>query len=109
MIDGEILPWKDGAPLPFAQLQRRIGRKTLGKKILAEVPVVLMAYDLLEYAGRDVRDAAAGLSGAARLEALASAVDRRRSAHPLADGRGATRGTSWPRLARGAASAGSRG
>ena len=30
VIDGEILPWKDGAALPFAQLQRRIGRKTLG-------------------------------------------------------------------------------
>jgi DNA ligase-1 len=41
--------------LPFAQLQRRIGRKTLSKKILQEVPVVLMAFDLLESAGRDVR------------------------------------------------------
>ncbi|MFL5495701.1 MAG: ATP-dependent DNA ligase, partial [Gemmatimonadales bacterium] len=43
------------APLPFAQLQRRIGRKTLGRKILAEVPVVLIAYDLLEEAGEDLR------------------------------------------------------
>src|SRR5262249_31002695 len=56
VIDGEVLPWKDGAVLPFAQLQRRIGRKTLGKKILAEVPVVLMAYDLLEHGGEDVRE-----------------------------------------------------
>ena len=49
MIDGEILPVEGRrACCPFAQLQRRIGRKTLGKKILAEVPVVLMAYDLLE-------------------------------------------------------------
>ncbi len=55
VIDGEILPWKDGAPLPFAQLQRRIGRKTLGKKILAEVPVVLVGYDLIEHEGQDVR------------------------------------------------------
>ena len=54
-IDGEILPWKDGEPLPFAQLQRRIGRKTLGKTILTEVPVVLVAYDLLEFRGVDVR------------------------------------------------------
>ena len=54
-IDGEIMPWKDDAPLPFAQLQRRIGRKTLGKAILAAVPVVLIAYDLLEDAGADVR------------------------------------------------------
>jgi DNA ligase-1 len=55
VLDGEILPWKDGSPLPFAQLQRRIGRKALGKKILGEVPVVLMVYDLLEYNGQDIR------------------------------------------------------
>ncbi|MHC5538589.1 ATP-dependent DNA ligase [Singulisphaera rosea] len=55
VVDGEILPWMDGEPLPFAQLQRRIGRKTVGKTILAEVPVVLMAYDLLENGGEDVR------------------------------------------------------
>ena len=55
-IDGEILPWKDGLPLPFAQMQRRIGRKVLGPKILADVPVVLLAYDLLEWQGQDIRD-----------------------------------------------------
>jgi DNA ligase-1 len=27
VLDGEIMPWKQGAALPFAQLQRRIGRK----------------------------------------------------------------------------------
>jgi DNA ligase 1 len=54
VIDGEVLPWKGGV-LPFAQLQRRIGRKELGKKLLAEVPVALLAYDLLELDGRDVR------------------------------------------------------
>ena len=55
VIDGEILPWLEGLPLPFAQLQRRIGRKSIGKKLLAEVPVVLMAYDLLEQGGEDLR------------------------------------------------------
>ena len=55
-IDGEIMPWKDGVPLPFAQMQRRIGRKALGPKILAEVPVALVAYDLLELAGDDIRE-----------------------------------------------------
>jgi DNA ligase-1 len=55
VLDGEIMPWRDG-PLPFAQLQRRIGRKVLGPKILAEVPVVLLAYDLLEVDGADVRE-----------------------------------------------------
>jgi DNA ligase-1 len=55
VLDGEIMPWKQGAALPFAQLQRRIGRKKLGPKILADVPVVLVAYDLLEHEGRDLR------------------------------------------------------
>ncbi len=55
VLDGELIPWRDGRPLPFAQLQRRIGRKTLGAKILSEVPVVLVVYDLLEVDGRDVR------------------------------------------------------
>jgi DNA ligase-1 len=58
VIDGEVLPWKDGAPLPFAQMQRRIGRKVLGAKILAEVPVVLVGFDLIEHGARDVREEA---------------------------------------------------
>jgi DNA ligase-1 len=55
VLDGELMPWRDGKPLAFAQLQRRIGRKVLGAKILSEVPVVLIVYDLLEADGRDVR------------------------------------------------------
>ncbi len=61
VIDGEILVWRaprDGvadAPAPFADLQTRIGRKTLSKKLLAETPVVLTAYDLLEEDGVDLR------------------------------------------------------
>ena len=56
VLDGEVLPWRDGRVMPFAKLQRRIGRKTIGKKLLAEVPVVLLAYDLLEADGIDLRD-----------------------------------------------------
>ena len=56
VLDGEIMPWSKGAALPFAQLQRRIGRKKLGPKILAEVPIALIAYDLLELEGRDMRE-----------------------------------------------------
>lgn len=55
VLDGEILPWRDGQPLPFAELQRRIGRKTVGRKLLAEVPTAFLAYDLLELDGRDCR------------------------------------------------------
>ena len=56
MLDGEILGWKDDRPLPFADLQRRIGRKQLTKRILAEVPVALVAFDVLELAGLDERE-----------------------------------------------------
>ena len=56
VLDGELLPWMDGSPLPFAQLQRRIGRKNLGRKIMEEVPAALIAYDLLEEAGQDLRE-----------------------------------------------------
>jgi DNA ligase-1 len=55
VIDGEILAWRDG-PLPFNALQKRIGRKTVPKKILSEAPVILHAYDLLEWQGEDWRD-----------------------------------------------------
>jgi DNA ligase-1 len=55
VLDGEILPWRDGAPLSFNELQTRIGRKRVTRKILEKAPVILMAYDLLEWAGKDWR------------------------------------------------------
>jgi len=57
VVDGEILVWLPGEPQPrpFADLQKRLGRKTLGPKLLRELPVVLVAYDLLEHAGQDLR------------------------------------------------------
>ncbi len=58
VIDGEILVTRDGndVPQPFNLLQQRIGRKTLSKRILADVPVQLLAYDLLELDGVDLRE-----------------------------------------------------
>ncbi|GAK95624.1 ATP-dependent DNA ligase LigC [Nonlabens tegetincola] len=56
VIDGEILPYKNGEILNFNDLQTRIGRKTIGKKLLQDVPVVIVAYDLLEWQGKDIRD-----------------------------------------------------
>jgi len=56
VIDGEVLIWTDtDTPAPFADLQKRIGRKTLSAKLLAELPAVLVAYDLLEEEGVDLR------------------------------------------------------
>lgn len=54
-VDGEILAWSDDKPLPFQSLQQRIGRKTLSRKILSDVPAIMMVYDLLECEGSDVR------------------------------------------------------
>jgi len=56
VIDGEITAYKDDAPLPFTFLQKRLGRKIVGKAILKESPVKLIAYDLLELEGRDLRN-----------------------------------------------------
>ena len=55
VLDGEILPWKNGRVLPFTELQRRIGRKNVSAKILTEIPVILQAYDLIEKGGEDMR------------------------------------------------------
>jgi DNA ligase-1 len=89
VLDGEVLPWKDGAPLPFVQMQRRIGRKELGAKILAEVPVVLLAFDLLEHEGQDVRERPLDWRRA-ELERIVTAAGRGSHliASPLVEGTG---------------------
>jgi DNA ligase-1 len=64
VLDGELVVWKQPAPgstsvfgiQPFALLQQRIGRKTLSKKLLEDVPAALLAYDLLEWRGEDWRN-----------------------------------------------------
>jgi len=55
VLDGEIVAWRDGSVLPFAEMQRRIGRKQLGRKILSDVPARFIAFDVLEDAGQDIR------------------------------------------------------
>ena len=57
VIDGELVAWGGDAPMPFAALQRRIGRKSVPKKLMAEAPAALLAYDLLEWEGADQRAA----------------------------------------------------
>ncbi len=55
VLDGEIVVWREDRVQPFAELQRRLGRKTLGPKLLRELPVVLLVYDIVEWQGRDLR------------------------------------------------------
>ena len=47
ILDGEILAWKDGAALPFLQLQSRLGRKKPSAEVLGETPVIYVAFDVL--------------------------------------------------------------
>ena len=79
VFDGEILPFKDGQPLPFQSLQTRIGRKNVTKKILDTTPVILKAYDLLEFAGQDWREQPFHL----RRNKLVELIQTHPSAQPL--------------------------
>jgi DNA ligase-1 len=47
---------KTAMPLPFNHLQKRLGRKRVTQKVMAENPVHFIAYDLLEHNGQDVRE-----------------------------------------------------
>ena len=56
VLDGEILPFQEGQIADFNALQTRIGRKNLTKSLLEKTPVILNAYDLLEWEGKDIRE-----------------------------------------------------
>ena len=85
VLDGELVAWDAGtdAPAPFTRLQQRIGRRRPGAKTLAETPVRMLAYDLLEHAGVDLR-ARPLRERRARLEALLAAHADPRIAMPPA-------------------------
>lgn len=56
VLDGEILPFPNGRIGTFNELQTRISRKNISKKLLKNVPVILKAYDVLEWKGKDIRN-----------------------------------------------------
>lgn len=56
VIDGEIVPARGEQILPFSELQKRLGRKTIGADLLSEVPVIFVAYDLLYAQGQVLTD-----------------------------------------------------
>lgn len=93
VLDGELLAWREGQVLPFAQLQRRIGRKSVGKKLLQEVPAALLLYDLLEWEGEDIRRWPL-TRRRAQLEALVAELDDPRL--PLSE---TVEARSWQELA----------
>src|SRR5215207_7509771 len=57
VLDGEIVPVRGESILPFLELQKRLGRKTVSEELLAGVPVAFVAYDLLYARGRVLTDA----------------------------------------------------
>jgi DNA ligase-1 len=92
VLDGEVLAFRDGRPLPFSALQQRIGRQKQVAQMARAVPVVFMTYDLLEDGGTDIR--ASPLSARrARLEALLSSGTTLRVSPAVAD-------ASWDELER---------
>ncbi len=54
VLDGELVVYKD-RPLDFQDLQQRINRKTVSKKMLESLPAAFIAYDILEYNKTDIR------------------------------------------------------
>ncbi|HSO93132.1 MAG TPA: ATP-dependent DNA ligase [Candidatus Dormibacteraeota bacterium] len=54
LLDGELLAFKDGVVRPFFELQHRLGRKVVSAQLLAEVPVIFVAFDLLYLDGRNL-------------------------------------------------------
>ncbi len=56
VIDGEILPLKDGNILLFNDLQKRLNRKNVTKKLLEEVPIGFYMYDCMEWNDTDIRE-----------------------------------------------------
>jgi DNA ligase-1 len=92
VLDGEVMAWRDERPLPFAVLQRRIGRQKLTPRILADAPATFVAYDLLEQGGIDLRELALE-ERRARLAALLDGVSPRLLVSPEVEAPG------WPELA----------
>lgn len=104
VLDGELLAVRDGRLLGFTALSKRAGRRRVTKKILADVPCVFVAYDLLEADGIDLREQPLA-ERRRRLEALlpdafdtaladpAAAGDDRLFLSPLVTG------DAWPDLA----------
>jgi len=56
ILDGEILGWRDERPLPFTELQKRLGRKSVDMWMQHDIPVKFVAFDLLYQDGELLLD-----------------------------------------------------
>ena len=89
VLDGELLAWREGdaGPMPFTALQTRIQRRKPGPKTLADTPVRMQAYDLLELDGEDWRERPQHERRAALDALLAASPDCGITLSPLVDAR----------------------
>lgn len=94
VLDGEIVVWKDHRVQPFALLQQRIGRKTVSPKLLEQVPVAMLVYDLLEWTGQDWRQRPQAIRRAQLEEVVARCAQPQLQISPLVCG------GDWPEFAR---------
>ena len=92
VLDGEVLAFREGRPMPFSALQQRIGRQRQVARMTRAVPVVFMAYDLLESGGADIRHQALS-DRRERLERLLDSAAGVLRPSPLLNA------SSWPQLA----------
>jgi DNA ligase-1 len=54
ILDGEIVAWEEpGRARPFSVLQQRLGRKKVSERMLREIPVAYLVFDVL-YAGGEL-------------------------------------------------------
>jgi DNA ligase 1 len=58
ILDGEVLAYKDGRPLHFQELQKRLRRKAVTANMIGEIPVVYVPYDIMYLAGQPLIDRA---------------------------------------------------
>jgi DNA ligase-1 len=56
ILDGEVLAFRDGRVLPFADLQKRLGRRRPPAAVVAATPVIYVAWDVLLHGDRSLLD-----------------------------------------------------
>ena len=78
IIDGEIITARGAEILPFSDLQKRLGRKTVGEDLLKSAPVVFVGWDLLDATGKVLIDEPLQARRARLEEIIAGASDKER-------------------------------
>ncbi len=52
ILDGEVLAYRRSRPVHFQELQKRLRRKAVTDRLMAEIPVVYVPYDIMYFDGQ---------------------------------------------------------